>query len=272
VNINTDSSGIVSSLPDMAYDKAADAARLKAIYERIVDGRGESRADFGRRTGLGKPANVGHYLNGKNNLTIDTARKFAAGIPCKIEDFSPHWARMAHASGKIAMGEKQIPPVYGGVVLMEGATDFPYLVTPVKDVDSLLKLPLLSWGQVDLMLETNIYIAGLDGVSFVDAESETVGPRTKFLIMPDDSMSPRIEKGDRLTVEPDWAAEPGEIALLRDQQGEHYIRRIKSIRSGHFIAEPENSAAFESLDSAAFGLVIVGVVVARREFLAKRKR
>ena len=267
---NTASSDIVSSLPDMAYDKAADAARLKAIYERSVDARGETRAEFGRRMGLGKAANVGHYLNGKNNLTIESARKFAAGIPCKIEDFSPHWARMAHASGQVAMGGKDTPHDHGALILMDGAATFPYSVEADKVLTS--QLPLLPWGQVDLMLEPNICLVGMDGVEFVDAESETVGPRTKFVTMPDDSMSPRIERGDRLTIEPDWTAEPGEIALVRDKDGEHYIRRIKAIRAGHFIAEALNVSAYESLDSSTFELEILGVVVARREFMAKRMR
>lgn len=266
---NTDGSDTASSLDAMAYDKAGDAARLMEIFERIVKARGESRAQFGRRAGLGKAANVSHYLNGKNNLSVESARKFAAHIPCKIEDFSPHWARMAHASGQVAISEYQSAPLsHGGGTFMVQEPINTYL----SHSGTTLRMPLLQWARIDLMTEENESLVGLAEVEFVDADGEAVGPKTKFVDMPDDSMSPRIERGDRLTIEPDWVAEPGEIVLIKDKHGEFYIRRFKHVRPGHFVAEPSNKTDYESLDSLADELEIIAVVTARREFLAKRKR
>ncbi len=272
LTINTEGSDIVSSLADMAYNKAEDAARLKAIYERIVEGRGESRTDFGRRSGIGKQANVSHYLNGKNNLSIDTARKFAAAIPCKIEDFSPHWARMAQASGQLAVSVKSAPLDLGGSVNLSLDNQNKTQAEEIDTSGIKLRMPLLSWGRVDLMLEVNSSLAGAEGVEFVDVEGEEVGPRTKFVDMPDDSMSPKIQQGDRLVLEPDWEAEPGEIVLVKDKHSNHYIRTYKLVRPGHFVAEPRNTDGYQSLDSKADHLSVVAVVVARREFLAKRRR
>lgn len=268
---NTASSVVVDSLHDMAYDKAGDAARLKALFERIVEGRGESRAEFGRRSGLGKAPNVGHYLNGKNNLTIESARKFAAAMSCKIEDFSLYWARMAHASGQVAVSEKSSPHSYGddqhasAIRTNHVSENAAHYQTPS------LKLPSLSWGQIGLMSEYNEALVGMVEVEFVEADEDQLGPRAKFVAMPDDSMAPLIQQGDRLTLEPDWDPEPGEVVLVRDSAGEHYIRRYKHVRKGQFVAEPVNNTDYVALDSSV-GLEVVAVVVARRQLLAKRMR
>lgn len=272
VSGNTEAIDIAGSLPAMAYDRYADAARLKAIFDQMVKKRGESREDFGRRTGLGKAANVGHYLTGINKLDVESARKFAAGIPCRIEDFSPHWARVAQASGQVALSEKTGTHEHGGIghSVNESAGTYGPLVG--KDSGPNIKLPLIHWRQVGLMTEDNHCLIGIEGVEFVESDGESVTARTKYVYMPDDSMSPRIEQGDRLTVEPGWIPEPGEIAIVKDSNDVHYIRRIKHVTPGRFVAEPINQTDYMPLDSVEFGLSAVGVVVARREFLAKRRR
>lgn len=271
---NTLCSDIVSSLEDMAYDKAADAERLKSIFERVVTkGRGETPDQFGRRAGLGKGANVRHYLNGRNALTVDTARKFALHIPCSIEDFSPHFARIAQATGQIATS-KTYTPIFGETTPALLAEEASALAPPHDPATSGIKIriPLLSWGQVELMLEDNSSLIGSSGIDFADASDEDIGSRTKYLVMPDDSMSPRISEGDRLTVEPDWRPEPGEITLFRDSSGAYHVRVFRQIRPGHFQAAPANTTDYATLDSIADGLTPIGVITARREFLAKRKR
>jgi len=258
----------------MAYDKAADAERLKAIFERVVTkGRGETPDQFGRRAGLGKGANVRHYLNGRNALTVDTARKFALHIPCAIEQFSPHFARIAQATGQIATN-KVYAPLFGETPLElqaeEASGIAPTSEQPTSGIT--IRIPLLSWGQVEFMLEENSSLIGSSGIDFADASGEDIGSRTKYLVMPDDSMSPRICEGDRLTVEPDWRPEPGEITLFRDSAGAHHVRVYRQIRPGHFQAAPANTTDYTTLDSIADGLTPIGVITARREFLAKRKR
>lgn len=272
MDCNTAGSDIAATLVDMAYDKAGDAKRLKEIYQRIVEGRGESRAQFGLRSGLGKPANVSHYLNGKNSLNVESARKFAMHIPCKIEDFSLYWARMAQASGQVASSGRDAYPYQRDVHPLVTFVAEPSFNNPVTFSGTTLKIPLLSWGRIELMSELNDVLTGVEGVEFVDADGQEIGPKTKSVDMPDDSMSPRIERGDRLTLEPGWQPEPGEIVLIKDGSGAHYIRRFKHVRPGHFIAEPHNKSDYESLDSIADGLTVLAVVTARREFLAKRRR
>ena len=272
VDCNTAGSDIDASLVGMAYDKAGDAQRLKEIYQRVVDGRGESRAQFGKRSGLGTPGNISHYLNGKNSLNVESARKFAMYIPCKIEDFSLHWARKAQVSGLVAVSENEAYPHSDENHPTSLLATEPRFNKYVTFSGTTLKIPLLSWGRIDLMSEANEKLELCDGVEFVDADGEEIGPKTKFVDMPDDSMSPRLEEGDRLTLEPDWSPESGEIVLIRDKSGAHYIRHYKYVKPGHFIAEPHNKTDYEALDSIADGIMVVAVVKSRREFLAKRRR
>jgi SOS-response transcriptional repressor LexA len=272
-NNDTPRIDVVSSLDDMAYNKAADAARLKEIFDvRVKQGRGETPEKFGARAGLGKGANVRHYLNGRNSLDEEVARKFAMYIPCAIEDFSPHWARIAQASGQVSHGEKNNPlermPTHPSV----GDRLAQYNVQPAHQSATTMRIPLLSWGRIDQMLESNESLLGSSDVEFVEAEGESVGPRTKFIEMPDDSMAPKIMRGDRLTIEPDWVPEPGEVVLIKDGHGAHHIRIYRQIRPGHFSAVPHNETDYAPLDSIADELTPVGVITARREFLAKRRR
>jgi Peptidase S24-like len=270
---NTNRSDIVSSLEGMAYDKQADAERLKAIFDRVVvRGRGESAEQFGRRAGLGKGANVRHYLNGRNELDVESARKFAMHIPCAIDEFSPHFARLAHITGQIAYSKISTSPIHGVHPHTTDEPSAPTYVTNIATSDTKIRIPLLSWGQVELMSEYNESLVANPSVEFADATEEDVGARTKFLVMPDDSMEPRISAGDRLTVEPDWIPQPGEITLFRDSSGAHHVRTYRQVRPGHFQAMPFNERDYTPLDSAVDGLQPIGVVTARREFLAKRRR
>lgn len=65
-----------------------DAARLK----RIFNNAGYSQAEFGDRFGIGNQAMVGQYLNADRPLNLKAAGKFASGLNCRIDDFSPELA------------------------------------------------------------------------------------------------------------------------------------------------------------------------------------
>lgn len=270
---NTACSDIVSSLDGMAHNNQADADRLKEIFNRVVrNGRKESTTQFAKRSGIGGDANVRHYLNGRNHLNLEIARKFAASIPCAIEDFSPHWARIAHATGQVAHVDKRDPHEHGVAPLLTNDVTLQWGSRTPPQSAKTLRIPLLLWGRMDLMLEDNESLMGMPGVEFVESDNDNIGKRTKFIDMPDRSMEPRILEGDRLTIEPDWMPEAGEVVVLKDKHGAYHVRTYKQIRPGHFIAAPFNQNDYIDLDSIADGLEPVGVVIARREFLAKRKR
>lgn len=48
-----------------------------------------TQEEFGAQFGIGNQSNVGHYLHGRQSLNAVAALKFARGIGCVVEDFSP---------------------------------------------------------------------------------------------------------------------------------------------------------------------------------------
>ena len=73
-------------------EQKAECERLLALYRDRVPGR-MSQDQFGHAFDLGNQSNVGHYLHGRQSLNAVAALKFAKGLECVVEDFSPRLAR-----------------------------------------------------------------------------------------------------------------------------------------------------------------------------------
>lgn len=73
-----------------------EARALKAIWDRV---RPTSQKEFGKEFGIGGQSAVGNFLTGASALSMKAAVGFAAGLGCRIEDFSP---RLAAEAGQIA--------------------------------------------------------------------------------------------------------------------------------------------------------------------------
>lgn len=77
----------------------AEAARLMEIWTRVRAKRREAGEPFtqdwfGETYGIGNQSAVGFFLNGKTALSLKAARGFAAGLGCKVSDFSPRLAKI----------------------------------------------------------------------------------------------------------------------------------------------------------------------------------
>lgn len=77
-------------------ERRADAARLKLLFERHqaqLDPKEKlTQEEFGERYGIGSQGMVWQYLNARTPLNLPAAARFAKGLGCKIEDFSPSLA------------------------------------------------------------------------------------------------------------------------------------------------------------------------------------
>jgi hypothetical protein len=73
-------------------EQKAECDRLLALYRERVLGR-MSQDQFGHAFDLGNQSNVGHYLHGRQSLNAVAALKFAQGLECFVEDFSPRLSR-----------------------------------------------------------------------------------------------------------------------------------------------------------------------------------
>lgn len=74
----------------------AEARALKAIWDKV---RPTSQKAFGQEFGIGGQGAVSNFLTGVSALSMKAAVGFAAGLGCRIEDFSP---RLAAEAGQIA--------------------------------------------------------------------------------------------------------------------------------------------------------------------------
>lgn len=72
--------------PVPSHVREREARALKDLFAKRVT---ETRKDFAKRMGLSSAAMVYQHLEGVRPLSLVAAAKFAAGIGCRIRDFSP---------------------------------------------------------------------------------------------------------------------------------------------------------------------------------------
>ena len=81
----------------------AEAHALKKIWERE---KPRSQKEFAEEFGIGGQTAVSNFLHGTSALSLKAATGFAAGLGCRIEDFSP---RLAAEAAQIADVSQQPP-------------------------------------------------------------------------------------------------------------------------------------------------------------------
>lgn len=72
-----------------------DSQRLRMLWDDFVERTGMRQVDFARLYELGSQGNVAHYVNSRQPLNLEAARKFAKGMGCRLEDISPTLAEKA---------------------------------------------------------------------------------------------------------------------------------------------------------------------------------
>lgn len=85
-------------------------------------------------------------------------------------------------------------------------------------------------------------------------------PEVFKVFLPDDAMAGRFPKDSYIEFDSSLEARAGDVVLLRDQAGEHYIRYLRERRKGELVAVAENPA-YLPMDFAQDGLEIRAVLV-----------
>lgn len=122
-------------------------------------------------------------------------------------------------------------------------------------------LPVITWEGIEMLalLNDDPRVADLP-----HAPAEGVaGPCVKWVILHDESGGERFRPGSRLKVTTNVEkTQPlaGRIVIVRDMQGEHYLRRYVSVTTTRFKAEPLNDG-YATLDSQTEQLKVVAVVI-----------
>lgn len=122
-------------------------------------------------------------------------------------------------------------------------------------------LPVITWEGIE-MLELCNDDPRVAGLPQAPAEG-AAGPCVKWVILHDESGGERFRRGSRLKVTTEIEQHKplaGRIVIVRDQVGEHYLRRYVQVTSTRFSAEPLNSA-YAALDSERDQLRVVAVVI-----------
>lgn len=85
-------------------------------------------------------------------------------------------------------------------------------------------------------------------------------PDQFVLPLRDTALQPKFSSTTRVIFATGRKPQPGDVVLLRDSAGDHYIREYHLVRAGHWRAAAANPA-FQPLDSAADGLQVLAVAI-----------
>lgn len=89
--------------------------------------------------------------------------------------------------------------------------------------------------------------------------------QARFVEMPDDSMAPVFSPGDHILFDPAETPRAGDVALIRDKTGEHFVRLYRPRSSTQFEAGAINSN-YPSMSSASDDLTVVAVMTEHRRY------
>lgn len=85
-------------------------------------------------------------------------------------------------------------------------------------------------------------------------------PDTFGVKVQDVALEPKMRQGDTVLIRRSETPRPGDGVLIKDADGEHYLRIYRQTRKGEWAAAALNDG-YGELDAARHGLVVVGVVV-----------
>lgn len=92
---------VMEKLIKLTAEQLEDAKRLKALYESKKKQLNLTQQKIGDELEISQGA-VGHYLNGRNALNIQSASIFARLLHVSISDFSPSLAKKAESQAMVA--------------------------------------------------------------------------------------------------------------------------------------------------------------------------
>lgn len=129
-------------------------------------------------------------------------------------------------------------------------------------------VPVIQWEQLPTMLlESNQKMPAGTPVLGTFAQ---ISPASKFVEMPDDSMSPVFSPGDHILFEPAEVPHAGDTVLVRISSGEYFVRTFRPRTAHHWVAEPINENYDPLSTTKDEALMVVAVMVEHRRYRSRR--
>lgn len=82
--------------PIITDEHLKECRALREIWDNAKPDR-LTQVEFGEKFNIGSQAAVGHFLRGTSAISLKAAKGFAAGLGCRISDFSPRLAALETA-------------------------------------------------------------------------------------------------------------------------------------------------------------------------------
>lgn len=199
--------------------------------QKIMDERGLSQAELGRRTGLSRQA-----INGLLAGDSKAPRPENLLLLCEALDVDPYTlmlGRPRSAASKLADG------------------------TVVPDPH----VPLISWVQAGSFTEANDWHPAGHADRYV-ACSKPHGPQTYALTIVGDSMEPDFIEGDIVFVDPSREAKHGDVVIVRTPDARTTIKRFQQSPEGAFLLVANPTYTVRRIDVPE-GTVFAGVVIGK---------
>jgi len=225
-----------------------DAQRLNAIFKARSP---MSQMAFGAAHEIGNQSMVSQYLLGRRPLNIDAARKFADGLNCAIDEFSPTIAaKIAEASERIEPPEEV------------DAENDPNLV-PVRQI-----IFRISAGIAGFSIE---HLDNGDGEPIFFSrhwiERRGLDPAKLYATRVNgSSMEPRISDGDVVVVNTADVKREKEGLFAFNHEGEFTVKRLKyDHRRWWLVSENPDKQIYPSVECGDSTYVLGRVVHLHRE-------
>jgi len=222
----------------LTQEEALECEKLNDIFQAKKSEFGLTQEKMAFKMGITQPA-VGHYLNGRNPLNIQSALKFSEILQVPVKDFSPRLSNELKSLGLIFSKD-------------DDAGIWPSGLAETSGNYRSGSLPLLQWKDI---------------TSVGDAQKARNRDKHPSLLSPfahsqqafalkycGDSMSPEYREGEYVLVEPSFSFKHNNDVLAQIAPGRFGIRRIQITSEGTYLLAVNSShpnRKIEIIDSSA---------------------
>ncbi len=217
---------------------------LKERIEEIAREKKWRNRDFRQATGLSSAA-VSLWTTGNDAQRVQSIHWDNAVALSRASGYRAEWIRSGELPKKVTD------------VVLSSSVDNLHNVA-----NSMQTLPVVEWGMGVEMLAVRNEVLVKDSRFDAYTAPGVQSPQAKFFVVPDNSMSPDILKGEYVAMDPAPKPVRGDYVLVRQKStGELMMRQFRPLSADEFVAAPLNKALYDELNSKQHDLEVLAVLV-----------